>query len=92
MPGRMGGDRKTEEGLKILRIDPQRDLIYVKGHVPGNRGSFVEIRDCLKRPQYPSPPPFPSYAAAQDGDEEPTGALLAPVSSIDPMLVDITKD
>jgi ribosomal protein L3 len=31
MPGRMGSDRVTTQNLKILKIDPVRDLIYVRG-------------------------------------------------------------
>ena len=50
MAGRMGTDRVTVQNLQILKIDRGRDLIYVKGHVPGQNGNFVEIRDAVKKP------------------------------------------
>lgn len=45
MPGRMGGKRKTVLNSLVWRVDPDRNLIYVKGHVPGHKGNFVEIKD-----------------------------------------------
>jgi len=61
MPGRMGGEKITAQNLFILKIDPIRDLLYVKGAVPGSNGTFVRIVDAVKGPFYPSPPPFPTY-------------------------------
>lgn len=52
MPGRMGGVRVTKQNLRIVKIDRGRNLIYVKGAVPGNKGEFVEIRDAVKRPLF----------------------------------------
>jgi large subunit ribosomal protein L3 len=43
MAGRMGGDRITVKNLKVLHIDKDQNLIYVKGAVPGRRGTLVEI-------------------------------------------------
>jgi len=44
MAGRMGGDRITQKNLKIVFIDPENNLLLIKGAVPGVRGSLVEIR------------------------------------------------
>lgn len=44
MAGRMGGDRITVRNVKIVKIDPERQLIAVQGAVPGRRGTLVEIR------------------------------------------------
>ena len=44
MAGRMGGKRTTITNLKILKIEPEKNLLYVKGAVPGARGTLVEIR------------------------------------------------
>ena len=38
MPGRMGSDRVTVQNLHILKIDVTRNLIYVKGAIPGQKG------------------------------------------------------
>lgn len=43
MAGRMGGDRITVKGLKIVGIDVEENSIFVKGAIPGRRGTLVEI-------------------------------------------------
>jgi large subunit ribosomal protein L3 len=43
MPGRMGSQRTTIEGLKIIKVDPENDLLAVSGAVPGRRGTLLEI-------------------------------------------------
>lgn len=48
LPGRMGGHRVTVQRLKVARVDQARNLILIKGAVPGPRGSFVVIRDTVK--------------------------------------------
>jgi large subunit ribosomal protein L3 len=48
MAGRMGNDRVTSENLEVVRIDPERNLIAVKGSVPGAKGGLVMIRDAAK--------------------------------------------
>jgi large subunit ribosomal protein L3 len=44
MAGRMGADRITQKGLKIAMIDKDNGLIYVKGSLPGRKGTLVEIK------------------------------------------------
>ena len=44
MPGRMGSERVTISNLQIVKIDKQNNLLAVKGAVPGNRGSLLEIK------------------------------------------------
>jgi large subunit ribosomal protein L3 len=48
-PGRMGGDRKTIQGLKILKIYPDRNLLLIKGCVPGVRDGVLLIKNSVKR-------------------------------------------
>jgi large subunit ribosomal protein L3 len=48
MPGRLGGERTTTLGLTVVRVDPERNLIMVKGAVPGANGGLVTIRDSVK--------------------------------------------
>ena len=43
-PGRMGGGRVTQRGLTIVEIMPNRNLLLVRGAVPGPTGSTVEVR------------------------------------------------
>jgi large subunit ribosomal protein L3 len=44
MAGRMGGKRVTQLGLTIHDVDVERNLLLVKGSVPGPRNGFVEVR------------------------------------------------
>ena len=44
MGGRMGADQVSQRGISIAKVDKDNDLIYVKGAVPGRKGTLVEIR------------------------------------------------
>lgn len=48
LPGRMGNVRRTIQGLEIIRVDADRNLILVKGGVPGIRGSLVRVQATVK--------------------------------------------
>lgn len=48
MAGRMGNERVTAQNLEVVRIDPERNLLAVKGSVPGAKGGLVIIRDAAK--------------------------------------------
>jgi large subunit ribosomal protein L3 len=43
-PGQMGNKRATQPGLEIVAVDPQKNLMLVRGSVPGPRGGVVEVR------------------------------------------------
>lgn len=51
MAGRMGGERTSVLNLKVVRVDAERNLLLVKGAVPGPKHSFVTIRSAVKAPQ-----------------------------------------
>jgi len=44
MPGRMGGERVTIRGLRVVRVDPERHLLLIRGAVPGPRGGLLMVR------------------------------------------------
>ncbi len=48
MPGRMGGDKVTTLNLEVVKTDAARDLLLVKGAVPGPKGGTVVVRDAIK--------------------------------------------
>ena len=48
MAGRMGGERVTVQGLKVHAVDLEKNLILVKGAVPGARGRIVFVRNAVK--------------------------------------------
>jgi large subunit ribosomal protein L3 len=43
-PGQMGNKRATQKGLEIVAVDPQENVLLVRGSVPGPRGGVVEVR------------------------------------------------
>src|ERR1041385_2142594 len=49
MAGQMGNVRTTVQGLKVLRIDAERNLLLVNGGVPGPKGAVVLIRGSVKQ-------------------------------------------
>ena len=48
MPGRMGNQRLTAQNLQVVRIDTEKNLLAVKGSVPGVKGGLVIIREASK--------------------------------------------
>lgn len=48
MPGRMGGVRRTVQGLEVVKVDAERNLLLIRGSVPGPKGALLEIRETVK--------------------------------------------
>lgn len=48
MPGHMGSQRTTVQNLKVAMVDPERNLLAVKGAVPGAKGGLVTIKSAVK--------------------------------------------
>jgi large subunit ribosomal protein L3 len=48
MAGRMGNQRVASQNLEIIRIDSERNLLAVKGSVPGTKGGLVIVREAAK--------------------------------------------
>jgi large subunit ribosomal protein L3 len=49
MPGRMGNERVTMQNLKVALVDGERNLIGVRGSVPGAKGGLVMIKEARKQ-------------------------------------------
>jgi len=49
MPGRMGNERVTAQNLKVVLVDAERNLIGVRGSVPGAKGGLLEIKEARKQ-------------------------------------------
>jgi large subunit ribosomal protein L3 len=49
MPGHMGDERVTVQNLEVARIDSERGLVFIRGGVPGPKGSIVTIRKAVKQ-------------------------------------------
>ncbi len=48
MPGQYGNERVTIQNLEIVKVDPERNLLLIKGNVPGSKGSILTIRQSVK--------------------------------------------
>jgi large subunit ribosomal protein L3 len=51
MAGRMGGERVTTQNLRLAGVDPERNLLLIRGAVPGPNGTLLIIRDAVKAPR-----------------------------------------
>lgn len=49
-PGHMGDERVTVQNLKVALVDAERNLIAVRGAIPGSRNGLVLVRDAVKKP------------------------------------------
>ena len=48
MAGHMGAERVTTQGLEVVRVDSERNLLLIKGAVPGAPGGHVIVRPTVK--------------------------------------------
>lgn len=48
MPGHMGSKRRTVQNLRVIRVDAEKNLILVRGPVPGANGDTVVVRSAIK--------------------------------------------
>ena len=82
MAGHLGQETVTLQNLTVFRVDADRGLILIKGAVPGHDGSYVKVRDSIKKAR-PADAPFPgavkSAKAAAEAPAE-TPAEDAPVA------------
>lgn len=49
MAGRLGNERVTTHSLKVVKVDDEQGLLFVKGAVPGHKGSLVQVKDATKK-------------------------------------------
>ena len=75
MAGHLGQETVTTQNLTIFRVDAERGLIMIKGAVPGAEGSYVRIRDAIKKAAHkdaPTPGAFKGAKASEAAAEAPT--------------------
>lgn len=49
LPGRLGGERTTIQGLQVAKVDADRNLLLIKGAIPGANGAYVMVKKTVKR-------------------------------------------
>jgi large subunit ribosomal protein L3 len=79
MAGHMGARNRTQQNLEIVRTDPIRGLLFVKGSVPGHKGAWLTVADAIKLPRHDSAP-YPAglfdTKAKIDESELPVAGLV----------------
>src|SRR5690349_6752020 len=65
MAGHMGARNRTQQNLEIVRTDPIRGLLFIKGSVPGHKGSWLTVSDAIKLPR-PDAAPYPAAGLVDD--------------------------
>lgn len=80
MPGHMGYEWRTVSGLEIVRINIDKQVIYVKGSVPGDIGEALLLKDCLQEEKRLKSGPMPTWSPTLETIEEepetaPEGAV-----------------
>ncbi|WP_114954656.1 50S ribosomal protein L3 [Sphingosinicella terrae] len=72
MAGHMGARNRTQQNLEVVRTDNERGLIFVRGSVPGHKGSWLLVRDAVKVAR-PENLPYPAglKQAANANNEAP---------------------
>ena len=83
MPGQLGNTRHTVQSLQVYKVDAARGLLYLKGHVPGHAGNWVEVRDALRK-GLPQQAPFPTHVEAVNGAVATLPVAVAPKSEMNP--------
>lgn len=49
LPGHMGSETVTIQGLEVIRVDAERNVILVKGSIPGPKNGFVRVKETVKK-------------------------------------------
>jgi large subunit ribosomal protein L3 len=56
MAGHMGARNRTQQNLEVVRTDPIRGLLFIKGSVPGHKGAWLTVSDAVKLPRSENAP------------------------------------
>lgn len=87
MAGHMGARNRTQQNLEVVRTDPARGLIFIKGSVPGHKGSWLTVEDAIKLPRNDSAPYPAGLISASEPEPEQAPAGLVEEGAVHEMAV-----
>ena len=77
MAGHMGARNRTQQNLEVVRTDVARGLLFIKGSVPGHKGSWLTVKDAIKLPLAENAPyPAGLLLKNQPIEEAPAAGLV----------------
>ncbi|KAL3068034.1 hypothetical protein niasHT_038024 [Heterodera trifolii] len=87
LPGHMGYEWRKMVGIKVLRINPIKQVIYVRGNVPGDINEWILLKDCFAKKKRVEEPPFPTFYPTEEDEEE-----MRMLSGQDNLFTMVSKD
>ncbi len=63
MPGHLGQERVTTLNLEVALVDAEKNLLMIRGAIPGGKNGFVLVRDAVKKPRH-ADAPYPAALLA----------------------------
>ena len=73
MAGHMGDRNRTQQNLEVVSTDVERGLIFIKGSVPGHKGSWLTVKDAVKVARH-ADAPYPAGLKTANSNEAPVAA------------------
>nr|MBP8234020.1 50S ribosomal protein L3 [Rhizorhabdus sp.] len=71
MAGHMGDKQRTQQNLEIVQTDAERGLLFVKGSVPGSKGTWLLVKDAVKVPAHKDLPYPAGLKSAANSNSAP---------------------
>jgi large subunit ribosomal protein L3 len=78
MAGHMGARNRTQQNLEVVRTDPIRGLLFIKGSVPGHKGGWLTVQDAVKLPRHDGVP----YPAGLVSTDQPVDETQIPAAGL----------
>jgi large subunit ribosomal protein L3 len=82
MAGHLGQETVTQQNLTVVRVDVERGLILIKGAVPGHDGTFLKVRDAVKKAR-PADAPFPGAVKSNKAAAQPAETPAEEAPAVD---------
>lgn len=90
MAGHMGDRQRTQQNLEIVRTDVERGLLFLKGSVPGSKGSWLLVSDAVKVPM-PKDAPYPASVRAANNNAPEAADIPADTPAEDAVAPEATE-